>query len=93
MLQFQAARKQPMTTGKAESYGQALQHLDCCLDVAVGEKVTLVVKREGPEVSFLIMQQCCPTPCLLEPCLGLWLIYLRLCVLKGGGISACGGEE
>ena len=39
-----------MQSGRAESYGQALQHLDCCLDVGVGDKVTLVVKRDGPEV-------------------------------------------
>jgi len=39
-----------MESGRAESYGQALQHLDCCLDVVAGDKVTLVVKRDGPEV-------------------------------------------
>ena len=35
---------------RAESYGQALQYLDRCLDVSPGNNVTVVVKRDGNEV-------------------------------------------
>ena len=35
---------------RAEAYGQALQYLDRCLDVSPGNKVTILVKRDGSEV-------------------------------------------
>lgn len=42
-----------LTSGRAESYGQAIQYLDNIVEVEAGGKVAVMVKRNGSEARIL----------------------------------------
>lgn len=55
-----------MTSGRADSYGQALQYLDSIVKVEAGSKVAVMVKRDGSEALLpyqpLPLNQFCMPP-------------------------------